>query len=118
MRISAIAFAFVCLCASASAGAHCYSMYDGQNRLVYRSAEAPVDMSRPLSETMEVQYPGRTLVVAADDIRCVRLAEAEVRPTAGRKATSKLRSQPFIEVPGSNAPVGDVLRQSPLFAGW
>jgi hypothetical protein len=40
----------------------CYTVYDGSNRAVYRSAEAPVDMSRPIHETLPQRFPGGQLV--------------------------------------------------------
>ncbi len=40
----------------------CYTVYDGQNRIVYQAQAAPVDMSRPLHETMPRAFPGGHLV--------------------------------------------------------
>ena len=40
----------------------CYTVYDAANRIVYRGAEAPVDMSRPIGETLPQRFPGGQLV--------------------------------------------------------
>jgi hypothetical protein len=40
----------------------CYTVYDRENRVVYFSDKPPVDMSRPLHETVPVRFPGGHLV--------------------------------------------------------
>jgi hypothetical protein len=40
----------------------CYTVYDSSSRVVFRSAEPPVDMSRPLHETVPQRFPGGQLV--------------------------------------------------------
>lgn len=40
----------------------CYTVYDGANRVLYRSTQAPVDMARPLHETLPQRFPGSHLV--------------------------------------------------------
>jgi hypothetical protein len=47
--------------ASFSANA-CYTVYGPYGQVVYQSLEAPVDMSRPLHETLPSRYPGGHLV--------------------------------------------------------
>jgi hypothetical protein len=42
--------------------AACYTVYDGANRILYQGAESPVDMSRPIHETLPSRYPGGQLV--------------------------------------------------------
>jgi hypothetical protein len=42
--------------------AACYTVYDAANRIVYSAAEAPVDMSRPIHETLAQRFPGGQLV--------------------------------------------------------
>jgi hypothetical protein len=58
-------FKLVLLCtlglASVNAMA-CYTVYDRSNRVVYNAQTAPVDMSRPISETVPVAFPGGTMV--------------------------------------------------------
>ena len=40
----------------------CYTVYDKANRMVYNSPLAPVDMRRPLHETMPAAFPGGHMV--------------------------------------------------------
>jgi hypothetical protein len=40
----------------------CYTVYDSANYIVYRSEQPPVDMSRPLHETLPARFPGGLLV--------------------------------------------------------
>lgn len=47
----------------------CYTVYDAQNRVVYNAQEPPVDMSRPLHETLARAYPGGHLVFG-DSLAC------------------------------------------------
>ena len=51
------------LAVAAALPAHaCYSVYDGAGRVVYRSAQPPVDMSRPLHDTLPQRFPGGHMV--------------------------------------------------------
>lgn len=36
----------------------CYTVYDNADRVVYQSPNPPVDMSRPLHETLPARFPG------------------------------------------------------------
>jgi hypothetical protein len=49
--------------ATSSSLAYCYSIFDSKNNLVHQSVEAPIDMSKPVSEGMAAAYPGHHLVV-------------------------------------------------------
>ncbi|MES2937789.1 MAG: hypothetical protein V4864_08895 [Pseudomonadota bacterium] len=40
----------------------CYTVYDAGNRVLYQGVEPPVDMSRPLHETLQRRYPGASMV--------------------------------------------------------
>jgi hypothetical protein len=42
--------------------AACYTVYDRSDRVVYQSLDAPVDMSRPLHETLPLRFPGGHMV--------------------------------------------------------
>jgi hypothetical protein len=50
------------LAAASFNAAACYTVYDGANRILYQGEESPVDMSRPLHETLPTRYPGGQLV--------------------------------------------------------
>jgi len=45
----------------------CYTVYDSKSRVLYRSTEPPVDMSRPLHETLPQRFPGGQLVFHNDN---------------------------------------------------
>jgi hypothetical protein len=45
----------------------CYTVYDRNNKIVYNAVVAPVDMSRPLHETMPAKFPGGHLVFTNGD---------------------------------------------------
>jgi hypothetical protein len=40
----------------------CYTVYDRENRVMWQGDKAPVDMSRPLHETVPARFPGGSLV--------------------------------------------------------
>jgi hypothetical protein len=44
----------------------CYQVFDKNNQVVYSGQTPPVDMSRPLHETLPARYPGGHLVFAGD----------------------------------------------------
>lgn len=53
------------------AKANCYSIYDGQNRLVFQSTLAPIDLSGHISDAMRARFPGNFLVILPDDADCI-----------------------------------------------
>ena len=40
----------------------CYTVYDRDNHIVYNAQTPPVDMSRPIHETVPVAFPGGTMI--------------------------------------------------------
>lgn len=64
MNTRSILAAGVLACASWPAVA-CYTVYDADNRVMYRGEQAPVDMSRPLHETVPRRFPGGQMVFDA-----------------------------------------------------
>ena len=40
----------------------CYTVYDRAGTVVYNGAEAPVDMTRPLHETLPARFPGGHMI--------------------------------------------------------
>lgn len=56
------------LCATGLASVNamaCYTVYDRNNHVLYNAQTAPVDMSRPLHETVPVAFPGGTMIFGA-----------------------------------------------------
>jgi hypothetical protein len=74
---------FPLLAAASFNAAACYTVYDRANRILYQGEEAPVDMSRPIHETLPARYPGGQLVFdnqtecAAIDLRSPTVAYSD-----------------------------------------
>lgn len=60
---------YLLLCAGLGAAsfnaAACYTVYDRSDRVVYQSEMPPVDMSRPLHETLPARFPGGHMIFEA-----------------------------------------------------
>ncbi len=71
--------------ASLQALGQCYTVYDRDERVVYQGRESPVDMSRPLHQTVPGLFPGGHLVLdnVTQDCGAVRPTMAVV-PSAGK----------------------------------
>jgi hypothetical protein len=48
--------------AAAGQALACYTVYDRSGRVIYQDAAPPVDMSRPLRETLPARFPGAHMV--------------------------------------------------------
>lgn len=72
-------------CALLLAGANamaCYTVYDGNSRVIYRGADAPVDMSLPLREAVAQRFPAGSSMVFDLNTSCEPVSIAQVaRPT-------------------------------------
>lgn len=73
--------AMLALTASAWAQAACYTVYDSKNEVIYRSAEPPVDMSKPLHLTADQLPTGSRVVFTPNSSVCV----TEVHALPGNK---------------------------------
>ena len=101
---------FVTLVASLAPGAasaSCFFIYGPTNQLVYRSTITPVDLSRPISESMRARYGGGYLVMIPDETGCPDLL-------AGGE--SKLFATLGFTTPGSGRTTS-AIDASPLFRG-
>lgn len=56
--------------APAPASASCFFIYGANNQLVYRSTTSPVDLSRPISESLRGRFSGGHLVMIPDETGC------------------------------------------------
>ena len=79
---------------SQAALAACYVVYGPgpEQELVYRSVEPPVDLSRPLHETLPLVAPGASLVFSRDHFGCdmpVNKLPQAPAPEAATLATGK-----------------------------
>jgi hypothetical protein len=60
----------------------CYTVYDAANRVVYRGADAPVDMSLPLHQALGQRFPAGASLVFDQGAACEPVSIAQVvRPT-------------------------------------
>lgn len=65
------AIALMAWFAGTAAQAACYTIYDTKNEVIYRDTAPPVDMSRPLGETLPAVAPaGSRLVFSPDSHIC------------------------------------------------
>ena len=78
----------------------CYTVYDPKSRVMYRSTEAPVDMSRPLHETLPQRFPGGQLVFDNDNT-CpnVALGSVVVPPPGASPLLTDRRTADELHVP-------------------
>ena len=110
--VAALVAALVPTLASAS----CFFVYGPKNQLVYRSTTTPIDLSRPISESMRSRFSGGHFVMIPDETGCPDLlAGGESRlfatlgftsPGAGRNTTAIEASPLFRNVgarPGVDA---------------
>ncbi len=54
----------------AYADAVCYTVYDAQNRIVFRAPYTPVDLSGPIAAAVKAVFPGGHMVISDEDARC------------------------------------------------
>lgn len=97
--------AFAAAMAPATASASCYFIYGSNNQLLYRSTIAPIDLSRPISESMRGRFSGGHLVMIPDETGCPDLlanGESELFATLGfgnrggaGRATSAINASPL-----------------------
>lgn len=69
-----------------SASANCYMVYDRDDRLAFRSISTPVNLSQPLREQVQRQWPGGALIIAADSDACSAIDVRAQAQTAGSLA--------------------------------
>lgn len=103
-RPTTVLLASLALLGSGQAAAHCFMVFDPQQRLVYQSTEAPFDLSEPLSQGLAKHFPRHHLVMtdsAADcapvDARAraaLPLPPAEGSATAARQRLPARRNAP------------------------
>ena len=82
MKLSHAVLATTLLLAGGQAMA-CYVVYDRNNQVAYSSQQPPVDMSRPLHETLPARFPGGHLVFT-NGADCPSEARLRVVSTNGK----------------------------------
>lgn len=107
MRTATCLFVSALLAAPTLAAANCYSVYTSQNRLVYQSTVAPIDLSMRISDAMRSRFPGNVFVMIPDETDC-----REIREGSG---TTRPRLDAVGRAPGSANSSDQLLEASPLF---
>ncbi|WP_353236436.1 hypothetical protein [Diaphorobacter ruginosibacter] len=64
------AAAVLCTLAASQAQAMCYELYSSSRQLLFRSMRTPVDLSKPLHQTVPRLAPGATLVFSPNSQGC------------------------------------------------
>ena len=68
-----------------NASANCYIVYDRDDRVVFRSSSTPVNLSQPIREQVQRQWPGGALIIAADSDSCSAIdARAQAQSVGSR----------------------------------
>ncbi|MDR2336263.1 MAG: hypothetical protein LBE61_22585 [Burkholderiaceae bacterium] len=65
-----LALAAVGVLATAQVQAACYELYGSNQQLIYRSSRSPVDLSKPLHQTVPRLAPGARLVFTPSNQGC------------------------------------------------
>jgi hypothetical protein len=85
------------LCGLLLAGANamaCYTVYDANNRVVYRGLETPVDMSLPLREALSGRFPAGSSMVFDQSATCSPVGIAQVaRPSTSMVPPNTIRME-------------------------
>src|SRR5690349_12794615 len=72
----------------------CYTVYDAQNRVVFQSVEAPVDMSLPLHTALERKFSRGASMVFNQGATCTPVSLAQVsRPAVGVIPANTIRME-------------------------
>jgi hypothetical protein len=83
------------LCGLLLAGANamaCYTVYDGNGRVMYRGLDAPVDMSLPLHQALDGRFPVGASLVFDQTATCTPVSIAQVaRPASNLVPPNTLR---------------------------
>jgi hypothetical protein len=100
------------LCGLLLAGANamaCYTVYDANNRVVYRGVDTPVDMSLPLREALaRTRFPAGSSMVFDQSASCSPVGIAQVaRPTSTMVPPNTIRMESTGKQlsPSSSAPL-------------
>lgn len=87
----------------------CYTVYDGNSRIVYQGMDPPVDMSLQLQEALARRFPAGAEMVFDQNALCAPIGLAQApRPAGGDVPLNTIRMEPAASRPSSSAP-------SPLF---
>lgn len=77
-----------------AAWAECYVVYGPDQQVVYRNQEPPVDMSRPIHETLSQVAPGGVMVFSLDNFGCELTVNQLPLKAAAPQAVKKAKKAP------------------------
>ena len=108
--------------ASVNSMAACYTVYDRANHVVYNAQTPPVDMSRPLHETVPVAFPGGSMVFNSSSMDCPRqgdaaLVSAPAAPARPSPLLTDRRTADALHLPHTILPSGVALISNPPTGG-
>ena len=110
-------FALVCAIGLASVNAMaCYTVYDRNSNIVYNAQTPPVDMSRPIHETVPVAFPGGTMIFGSATDCPREMPDRVAAPAAPAKPSPLLtdrRTAASLNVPHTILPSGVALISQP-----
>jgi hypothetical protein len=87
MQRTFVLFLLLAGSAASAAYADCYTILDARNRIVYRSEIPPVDLSGPISTSVNAIYRGGQLVISGDNRNCTVIhPSSPVDPMTGAAA--------------------------------
>lgn len=78
--VSPLALALLLSAAGAARADVCFTVLDSGGRVLHQSRKAPVDMSRPISETLNRRFPGASLMVFGTNNDSCAEMQAEAAP--------------------------------------
>jgi hypothetical protein len=89
------------------ASATCYTVFDSQNRIIYRDTVTPIDLSASIGSALQARYPGGHLVISGDDAKCIPVVAGSPVDTRGVAAAVEASSaKPVAPAPAPAAPPG------------
>lgn len=89
--------------------AACFTVYDRSDRIVYHAATPPVDMSRPIHETLPALFPGGHMVFGAGTdcpdivVPSRRSASGSASPLLTDQSTAQVMGLPYTVLAGGVA---------------
>jgi len=87
VTFTAAALAFLAVGAHADV---CFTVLDSGGRVLHQSRRAPVDMSRPISETLYSRFPGASLMVfGTNNDVCEETQATPAQRTAAQTASQR-----------------------------
>ena len=92
-------------CFALAAQSSCYTVYDGDGRMAFRSVRPPVDLSKALSETVPRLVPNGHMVFVPDESSCtdVEYRVATLTPMAAVQNDAETRGTKVTVYRRSNA---------------